>query len=192
MKRSWLIAAVVVGVLVIAGAVVAARLADDDFTTASDTTEWADSVCTSLADWKTSIAGLADVDQGDLTRESLQQKLDDAGDATEELVDDLKRLGPPDLEAGDEAEEALEDAADGLEESFDSLRTAAEDALDADSPTELVEQLAALGPQFQALLQQISDTVSSLQSASIFGDASDELEQAFADADSCQQLRDEG
>jgi hypothetical protein len=191
-KRSWLIAAVVVGVLVIAGAVVAARLADDDFTTASDTTEWADSVCTSLADWKTSIAGLADVDQGDLTRESLQQKLDDAGDATEELVDDLKRLGPPDLEAGDEAEEALEDAADGLEESFDSLRTAAEDALDADSPTELVEQLAALGPQFQALLQQISDTVSSLQSASIFGDASDELEQAFADADSCQQLRDEG
>jgi hypothetical protein len=191
-KRSWLIAAVVVGVLVIAGAVVAARLADDDFTTASDTTEWADSVCTSLADWKTSIAGLADVDQGDLTRESLQQKLDDAGDATEELVDDLKRLGPPDLEAGDEAEEALEDAADGLEESFDSLRTAAQDALDADSPTELVEQLAALGPQFQALLQQISDTVSSLQSASIFGDASDELEQAFADADSCQQLRDEG
>ena len=191
MKRSWLIAAIVVGVLVIVGAVIAARLADDDFTS-MDTTEWADSVCTSLDEWHGAITGLADVDQGELTRESLEQKLDEAGDATDELVDDLKRLGPPDLEARDEAEQALDDAADGLEESFDSLRTAAQGALDADSPTEFLQELAALAPQFQALLQQIQDTVESMQSASLFGDSSAELEQAFADADSCQQLRAEG
>ena len=191
MKRSWLIAAVVVGVLVIVGAVIAARLADDDFTS-MDTTEWADSVCTSLDEWRGSITGLADVDQGQLTRESLEEKLDEAGDATDELVDDLKRLGPPDLEARDETEQALDDAADGLEESFDSLRTAAQGALDADSRTEFLQELAALGPQFQALLQQMQDTVASLQSASLFGDSSAGLEQAFADADSCQQLRAEG
>ena len=191
MKRSWLIAAVVVGVLVIVGAVIAARLADDDFTS-MDTTEWADSVCTSLDEWRGSITGLGDVDQGQLTRESLEQKLDEAGDATDELVDDLERLGPPDLEARDEAEQALDDAADGLRESFDSLRTAAQGALDADSPTEFLQELAALAPQFQALLQQVQDTVASLQSASLFGDSSAELEQAFANADSCQQLRAEG
>jgi hypothetical protein len=107
-------------------------------------------------------------------------------------VDDLKGLGPPDLEARDEAEEALDDAADGLEESFDSLRSDAEAALDADTPTQFLEELAALAPQFQALLQQVQDTVASLQSASLFGEASAELEQAFTDASSCQELRDAG
>src|SRR6187401_3519039 len=107
-RRNWLIAAVVVGVLVIVGAVIAARLADDDFTS-MDTTEWADSVCTSLDDWRGSITGLADESDGELTRESLEEKLGDAGNATEELVDDLKGLGPPDLEAQDEAEQALDD-----------------------------------------------------------------------------------
>jgi len=38
----------------------------------------------------------------------------------------------------------------------------------------------------------VQDTVASLQSASLFGEASAELEQAFADAESCQQLRAEG
>jgi len=65
-------------------------------------------------------------------------------------------------------------------------------ALDADSPTDFLQELAALAPQFQALLQQVQDTVASLQSASLFGEASAELEQAFADAESCQQLRAEG
>jgi hypothetical protein len=186
-----LIAAIVAGVLVIAGAAIVARIADDDFTSV-DTTEWAGSVCTSLSEWRGAITGLADVGEGELTRESLEQKLDEAGDATEDLVDDLKRLGPPDVDAREEAEEALDDAADGLEEGFDSLRSDAQAALDADTTAELVQELAALAPQFQALLQQVQDTVASLQSASLFGESSAELEQAFADADSCQQLRAEG
>lgn len=186
-----MIAAIVAGVLVIAGAAIVARVADDDFTSV-ETTEWADSVCTSLSEWRGAITGLADVGEGELTAESLEERLDEAGEATEELVDDLKGLGPPDLEARDEAEEALDDAADGLEESFDSLRSDAQAALDADTPTQFLEELAALAPQFQALLQQVQDTVASLQSASLFGESSAELEQAFADADSCEQLRAEG
>jgi len=190
-KRNWLLAAIVVGILVIVGAAIVARLADDDFTSV-DTTEWADSVCSDLGEWRSAITGLADVGGGELTPESLEQKLGDAGDATDELVDDLRRLGPPDVEAGGEAEQALDDAAEGLQDSFDSLRADAQGALDADTPTDFLQELAALAPQFQALLQQVQDTVASLQSASLFGEASAELEQAFADAESCQQLRAEG
>jgi len=190
-KRNWLLAAIVVGILVIVGAAIVARLADDDFTSV-DTTEWADSVCSDLGEWRSAITGLADVGGGELTPESLEQKLGDAGDATDELVDDLRRLGPPDVEAGGEAEQALDDAAEGLQDSFDSLRADAQGALDADTPTDFLQALAALAPQFQALLQQVQDTVASLQSASLFGEASAELEQAFADAESCQQLSDEG
>ena len=192
MRRNWLIIAIVAGILVIAAAAIIARLADDDFTTSDDTAIWADSVCSDLGEWQDSITSLADVDDGELTVETFQEKLDEAGAATDELVDDLQGLGPPDLEAGEEAEQALDDAADGLRQSFESLRAAVQSALDADSPTELLEELAALGPELQALVEQVQDTVASLQSASIFGDASAELEQAFADAESCQELQDEG
>ena len=190
-RRSWLIAAVVVGVLVIAGAVVAARLADDDFTSV-DTTDWAGSVCTSLSEWQASLEGLATGGDGAPSVESLEEALDDARSATDDLVQDLHRLGPPDLDTGDEVEDALDDSVDGLRESYDELDSAARDALDAGSPAEALQQLAALAPQAQALVQQARDLVASLQSASIFGEASAELEQAFASADSCQQLRSEG
>jgi hypothetical protein len=190
-RRSWLIAAVVVGILVIVGAVVAARLADDDFTSV-DTTEWAGSVCTSLSEWQASLEGLATSGDGAPSVESLEDALDDARSATDDLVQDLQRLGPPDLDTGDEVEDALDDSVDGLRESYDELDSAARDALDAGSPAEALQELAALAPQAQALVQQAREIVASLQSASLFGDASAELEQAFASADSCQQLRVEG
>ena len=188
MRRSWLIAAAVVGILVIAGAVVAARLADDDFTSV-DTIEWAGSVCTSLSEWQSELEGLATGGDGAPSVESLEDSLDDARSATDDLVQDLQRLGPPDLDTGDEVEDALDDSVDGLRESYDELDSAARDALDAGSPAEALQQLAALAPQAQALVQQAREIVASLQSASLFGEASAELEQAFASADSCQQLR---
>ncbi len=191
MRRNWLIAAVVVGVVVIVGAVVAARLADDDFTS-MDTTEWAGSVCTSLSEWQASLEGIAAGGEGAPSVESLEAALDDARSATDDLVDDLQRLGPPDLETGDEVEEALDDSADGLRDGYDELDSAAGEALEAGSPAEVLQALAALVPQAQALVQQARDVVASLQSASIFGEASAELEQAFASAESCQQLRGEG
>ena len=191
MRRNWLVAAIVVGILVVVGAAIAARLADDDFTSV-DTTEWADTVCSDLAEWRGSITSLADAGEGEPSRESLEQALDEAGEATDELVQSLQRLGPPDLEAGEDVEQALDDTADGLRESFDALRASMDDALDAGTPADIVQALAALAPEVQALLQQVEDAVASLQSASLFGEASVELEQAFADAESCQQLRAEG
>jgi len=183
----------VVGVLVIVGAVIAARLADDDFTSV-DTTEWAGSVCTSLSEWQASLGSLAAGGGGTPSVDSLEDALDDARSATDDLVHDLHRLGPPDLETGDrdEVEQALDDSVDGLQDSWDELDSAARDALDAGSPAEVAQELAALAPQAQALVRQAREIVSSLQSASLFGDASAELEQAFASADSCQQLRGEG
>jgi len=190
-RRNWLIAAVVVGVLVIIGAVVVARLADDDFTSV-ETTEWAGSVCTSLSEWQGSLQSIGAGGQGAPSVESLEDALDDARSATDELVRDLHRLGPPDLDTGDEVEDALDDAVEGLRDDYDELDSAARDALDAGSPAEALQQLARLAPQAQALVQQARDIVASLQSASLFGEASAELEQAFASADSCQQLRSEG
>lgn len=189
-RRNWVVAAVVV-ITVIAGAVLLVRLTDDE-SGAVSTTAWADSVCTSLSDWRSSINSLADVSGGTLTPESLREKLGEADSATERLVTELKGLAPPDLEAGNDVEQALDDATDGLQGSYQSLKAGAEAATDAETPAAFLQALAALAPDFQSLLNQIGETVAVLQSASLFGDASAELEQAFSEAESCQQLQAEG
>jgi hypothetical protein len=186
-RRNWVLVAVpaVVAAIIVVVAVVWSR---GDDSGRIETTAWADSVCTSLTDWRSSITSLADVSGGTLTPETLRQRLDDAGAATEALVSDLKGLGTPDLDAGADVEQALDDAADGLDFSYRLLQLAAEDAAGAESPAAFLQALAGLAGDFQRLLDQVGDTVATLQSASLVGDASAELEQAFADADSCQAL----
>src|SRR6187397_3383425 len=123
------------------------RLSDDGQPT---TEEWADEVCTSLSDWRTSITSLADVGDEPLTADTLREKLDDAGDATNELVTQLRGLGAPDLEAGDELQQQLDDSAAELESKYDALRDSAEEAADA-PPSEFVQQLAGLPSALPAL-----------------------------------------
>lgn len=188
MRRSWFIGAIVLGIGAVAVVVVVVRLTGDGSSQDSPAA-WADSVCTSLASWRGSITSLADVSGGTLTPESLREKLDEAQVATSELVAQLEELGPPEVENGDEVEQALDDAAAGLRRSYESLQAAASDAATAEDQGDFIRALALLGDDFQSLLSQVQDTVATLRSASLFGEASAELEQAFADAVSCRQLR---
>ena len=182
MRRNWFIAAVVIGIAAIVIAAIAMRLSDDGPQT---TEEWAGEVCTSLSDWRDSITSLADVTDAPPTADALRDKLGEAEDATSELVAQLKDLGAPDLEAGDELQQQLDESADELESSFDALRDGAEAAADA-PPSEFLQQLAS---DFAALQTAISTTVTSLQDANVGDESKAELEQAFADAPSCQSLR---
>ena len=188
MRRNWFIAAIVIGILSIAVAALVMRLTADDSAQPS-ASEWADSVCTSLSTWRSSITAISDVSGEALTPESLQESLADATTATETLVDELQQLGPPDLDTGDDLKQQLDSSASEVAASFDTLKQGAEDAADASSPTDFLQALAALAPQFQALLDTLSTTVDDLQSANVAGDAQHELQEAFANASSCQQLR---
>ncbi len=191
MRRNWLVAAIVLGIAVIVLAAVIARVTEDD-SGSTDPSAWASSVCTSLSDWQSSITALADVSGGELTKESLGEKLDTAETATEQLVTELKDLGPPDLEAGEELKQQLDAAADDLEASYELLISGAQDALDADSPAAFLQALAALAPEFQNLLDQVRSTVTELENANVVEDAKAELQEAFAEAESCQALESEG
>ena len=188
MRRSWFIAAIVTGIVSIVVAALVMRLTEDDNGQPS-ATAWADSVCTSLTTWRASITAVSDVSGDTLTPESLQQSLADAATATETLVDELRALGPPDLDSGDDLKQQLDSAAAGIESSFDTLRQGAEAAAEADSPADFIAALTSLGPQFQALLDTISTTVDDLENANVSADAKAELQQAFESSSSCQQLR---
>ncbi|HEU0246417.1 MAG TPA: hypothetical protein VFR38_04955 [Gaiellaceae bacterium] len=188
MRRTWFIAAIVLAIGAVAIVVLVVRLTEDGNPQTSPAV-WADSVCASLSSWRSSITSLADVSGGTLTPESLREKLDEAQGATSELVVRLRELGPPGVANGGEVEQALDDAVAGLQRSYESLQAAASDAATARDRDDFIRALALLGDDFQSLLTQVQDTVATLRSASLFGEASAELELAFADADSCRQLR---
>jgi len=187
-RRSWFVWAIVVAVASIALAAVIMRLTADDGGNPS-AAAWADVVCSDFATWKTSITSLADVGSGELTAEVLQGKIDDAEGATSTLVSSLKELRPPDLESGDALQQELSSSADEIHSGIDALKEGAQQASEADSPAAFLQELAKLGPQFQALLDSISATIDGLQNADVASDAKAELQQAFADAESCQQLQ---
>ena len=185
MRRNWLIAAVILGLLAIVIAAIAMRLTEDEPPT---TQEWADEVCSSLSDWRSSIASLADTDGEPLTADSVRDALSDASDATSDLIQQLRDLGPPDTEAGDELEAELDAATAELEARFDALEESAEEAADA-SAGESLGELADVAADFSALQAAIAQTVTTLQNANVSEESKAELEQAFADAPSCQSLQ---
>jgi gas vesicle protein len=185
-RRNWFIAAVVIGIAAIVIAAVAMRLSDDDGP--ETTEEWAGEVCTSLSDWRDSITSLADVSGETLTADTLREKLDEADDATTQLVTQLRDLGPPDLEARDELEQQLDESAQDLESKFDALKASAQEAADAPAG-EFLQQLTGLATDFAALQTAISTAVSSLENANVGEEAKADLQQAFTDAPSCQSLQ---
>jgi hypothetical protein len=176
------IAAIVVAVIVVV------RVTDDD-SGSSDTAAWADSVCSTVADWRSSITSLADISAGTLSRDTLREKLDDAQDATETLVQKLRDLGPPDTEAGSALEQALDSAADDLESSYENLRSGAEEAIETEGTANFLRALANLAPDFQGLLTSISTMIDTLESSEVAGDSADEVRAAFEDSDRCRELR---
>ena len=185
MRRNWFIAAIVIGVVAIVVAAVAMRLSDDGPPT---TAEWAESACSSLVDWRGSITSLADVSGEPLTADSLRDRLDEAEAEAAELVTELRDLGAPDLEAGDELQEQLDESIAEVDSRFESLQGSAEDAADAPA-SEFLQALAGLASDFAALQDAIGSTVSTLENADVGEESKAELEQAFADAPSCQSLQ---
>ena len=185
MRRNWLIAAIVIGIVSIVIAAVAMRLSDDAPPT---TEEWAGEVCTSLSDWRDSLAALADVGGEPLTADTLRERLGEAEDATSELIASLRALGAPDLTSGDDLEAELDAATGQLESGFYALQESAERAADAPAGDFVgaVADLAADAAALQALLGQ---TVTTLQDADVVDESKAELQAAFADAPSCQSLR---
>jgi hypothetical protein len=186
-RTNWFIAAIGVGIAAIVVAAVAMRLSDDGSPT---TEEWAGSVCTSLADWRESIASLADPGGEPPTAASIREKLGDASDATSDLVTQLRDLGPPDLDSGDQLQEQLDASVSDLESSFGSLKSGVEEAADAPL-SDFLQQLAALAPDLAALQTAASGVVTTLQNADLAEGSKTELQQAFADAPSCESLRNE-
>ena len=166
--------------LVLLVVALAAGCGGDD---AGSTETWAGDVCGELSEW------ITEVDEAvkTATQDGLRLEADDARPAVEqvraasdELASDLSELGPPETEAGTAAQAELEDLSAAVR--TDVARV--ERALERDAhPFELTALVVAA---FSSAASEARETFERLRQL----DAG-ELEQAFADAESCAELREQ-
>lgn len=150
--------------------------------------EWAESVCAALANWRAAMAEVARAGPGPLDAEELERRLERARTVTENLTAQLRGLRPPDVEAAADTRRALADAAFRLERRYDALEQSAREALAAARPAELLQRLAVLAGDFQALVESAARVPQALQSEPLVGAAAQELGRAFAGAQACRTL----
>lgn len=154
---------------------------DDDEASATD---WAGDVCSAIAMWSDSVTSTAQsLSGGGLTEEALRDAADEFESATNDFVGELRDLGPPDVEGGEEAQESIDRFADEVDESVSELESAVDEASDVSG---IVAAATAASAAFSTLSELVSTTVATL------GAAGNELAEAFAEADSCDELGSDG
>jgi hypothetical protein len=147
--------------------------------TAAD--DWANGVCQAFNDWNSSITEAAQSVTDNPTEDGIKTAGEDVRSATETLSDDLKGLGRPDTESGQEAKDAIDQLAASLETSMQKIS----DAIDNASGTSgLVTAASTIATTLTEMGSQVSTTGQQLEDI----DAQGELRDAFEQADSCAGL----
>ena len=178
MRRTSTAAALAV-VLVL---LMAACGSDDDGSDTSATATWADGVCSAISTWTESLGtSVASLQGGDVSREALEGAADDVQGATETFVDDLRGLGKPDTEAGQEAQDSVDQLADQLETEVGKIEDAVDDVSGVSGVLTAVSTVTAT---LATMGNQLSSTFNELEQL----DAGGELEDAFRESDSCRDL----
>lgn len=173
--RRWLF----LGVVAAAAAVAAGGCGGDDSSGTPAATEWAGGLCTAVTTWKDSVTGATDSLQGgNVTADSLKSAAADVEDATRTLADDLKGLGRPDTEAGQQAQETIDTLSGQLSDGADTIESAVEDASGVSGALQAVSTVSSA---FVTMGKQVSTAVSDIQGL----EGGQELKDAFQQADSC-------
>src|SRR5262245_41990542 len=126
----WLIALVV-----LAAAILAAGCGGDSSSggtanesSATPAEEWANSVCQAFASWQSSISEAGQGVTDNPTEEGITGAGDEIRSATQTLADDLRGLGRPDTEGGQEAKAAIDQLATSLDSSLEKITEAMDNA----------------------------------------------------------------
>ena len=114
--------------------------------------------------------------------DGLKSAVDDLQSATGTFVDDVKGLGAPDTESGDQAKEAIDQLADDVDGEVDEMRSAADDVSGLSG---VPEAISTIGSSLTSMSQQVSSALSDVGQA----DPGGELQDAFEQSDACQDLR---
>jgi hypothetical protein len=128
-------------------------------------------------------AGASLQDTSSLSAESIETAVQSVVDATTTLASDVKDLGRPDTEAGQQAQDTVSELSGTLESDAATLQQAFEDA-SGGGMTGMLESISTITQTLASMASAVGQAFTELQDM----DAADELETAFENADSCADL----
>jgi hypothetical protein len=149
--------------------------------TAAD--EWADGFCTAVTTWTDELQRIGDSlgDPSSLSRDAIEQAAQEASRATDQLVDDIRALGTPDTESGQEVRDTLDTLADTL----DTEKADIEQAVEGISGlTGLPAAITTIGGSLSAMGSALQDAQDAIDEADVDG----ELKAAFEQSDACNEV----
>jgi methyl-accepting chemotaxis protein len=171
-----------ISAILVAGALLVAACGGEE---ESPSEAWAGDFCSAAADWRSSIdEAIAQVgDPADLSFNTLRGAIDDGLAATEAFIDDVRALGPPETEAGQEAAGIVDSMTDDLDADVDELRSALE--TESESAPELLEKAGQASTLIGQMAQQLQSSVQELEGL----EPADELRSALEENEDCEGAR---
>jgi hypothetical protein len=152
---------------------------DNDGGSSADS--WATSVCTDLSTWRDSVKSTAAAfSGGQLSQAQVQDAADEISNSTEQLVGDLKDLGAPDTESGQQAKDAVDQLSSELQTDLGEVERAAAGASGAADTAQVVSTMRTIATTMQT---QLSTAFQSMEQAD------PELKSALEDSEACQDLK---
>lgn len=164
---------------------IAASCGGDDEAEDNPTAAWAGGFCTAVSSWQDELESIASrfSDASDLSQEGIQSAADDARSATDQLVDDLRELGRPETDSGDEVQSAV----DGLSTTVESEAAKIEETADGVSGlTDVPGAITTISTSVSTMLAALSDTLTTIRGPDV--DVEGELEAAFEDSPECDEI----
>ena len=180
MRRFWLLAVLVVA---LAGVAAGCGSDDDAESDADPTAAWADGFCNAVTDWRDELQTITEQFSGgsNLSEDDIKSAAADVKSATQTLVDDLRDLGAPDTDSGEEVKSSLDTLSTTLETESSAIEDTANGVSSitelASAAPKILSSLSALGTAFSQTLQTIDDA-----------DVSGELQTALEDSPECASI----
>jgi hypothetical protein len=149
-------------------------------TSATPAGDWASGVCEAFSSWESAITSAGDSVRQNPTEEGLRTATDEIRSATEALRDDLRGLGRPDTDSGEQAKETTDELATNLDANQQKIT----EAMDNVDTSGVVVAASTIGTTLVAMGNDVSTAFQQLDQL----DAQGELQDAFNQADSCTGL----
>lgn len=154
----------------------------DESSSATETTpasQWADGFCGAITTWTDSLKSVTDQfsDLSSFSEEGLRTAADDLQSATDTLVEDLKGLGTPDTDSGEEVKSSIDELSSKLETELEAIQTTVDDT---SGITALPGAAQDITGSLSAMSSAFASTLSTIEDADVQGELKDALESSPA------------
>jgi hypothetical protein len=147
------------------------------------TAAWASGFCSAVTSWtdelQSATSGFSD--PSNLSQDGIESAAADVKSSTQQLVDDLKDLGAPETEGGEQAKTALDSLSTTLETESSNIE---ETVSGISGITGIPKALTAITASLSAMGSAFSETLQAIENA----DVDEELQTALEDSPDCADI----